>query len=47
MMKENKNKVATVKSDNPTTLHDVNRARERKEFIDPEKGPENKGENRL
>lgn len=43
MMKENKNKVATVKSENPATLQDVNRARERKEFIDPEKESENKG----
>jgi hypothetical protein len=41
-MKGKKGKDKTAKKYNPT-LHDVNRARERQEFIDPEMGPENKG----
>lgn len=41
-MDDKKGKNKAVKKYNPT-LHDVNRARERQEFIDPEKGPENKG----
>jgi hypothetical protein len=42
-MKGKKERKGALKSDNPTTLHDVNKARERQEFIDAEKGPENKG----
>lgn len=42
-MKGKKDRKGILKSDSPTTLHDVNKARERQEFIDPEKGSENKG----
>lgn len=41
-MKDKKEKNQGMDKYNPT-LHDVNRARERQEVIDPEKGPENKG----
>ena len=44
-MKNDKNKNNVIKKDNPT-LNDLNRAAERQEFIDPEKGPENKGKKR-
>ncbi|MBB6214264.1 hypothetical protein HNQ80_000333 [Anaerosolibacter carboniphilus] len=40
-MKKKKDKMASADLYNPT-LTDVNRARERQEIIDPEKGPENK-----
>lgn len=44
-MKKGKNKNNLVKEYNPT-LSDLNKAAERQEFIDPEKGPENKGKKR-
>lgn len=42
---ENKNKNNVIKEYNPT-LSDLNKAAERQEFIDPEKGPEKKGRKR-
>jgi len=45
LMKDGKNKNNIVKKHNPT-LSDLNKAAERQEFIDPEKGPENKGRKR-
>lgn len=44
-MKNKKDKKNVVQKNNPT-LTDINRAAERREFIDPEKGPENKGKKR-
>lgn len=44
-MKKDKNKGNVIKEHNPT-LRDLNRAAERQEFIDPEKGPEHKGKKR-
>jgi hypothetical protein len=41
IMKKDKNKKNTVKEYNPT-LSDVNKAKERQELIDPNKGPEKK-----
>jgi hypothetical protein len=45
IMKNDKDKKNVVRKYNPT-LTDINRAAERQEFIDPEKGPENKGKKR-
>ena len=45
IMKNEKNRDNIVKKYNPT-LSDLNKAAERQEFIDPEKGPENKGKKR-
>jgi hypothetical protein len=42
IMKDDKNKDNVIRKHNPT-LSDINKAAERQEFIDPEKGPENKG----
>ncbi|HYF83793.1 MAG TPA: hypothetical protein VEB00_12285 [Clostridia bacterium] len=44
-MKNDNNKKNVIRKHNPT-LTDINRAAERQEFIDPEKGPENKGKKR-
>lgn len=44
-MKNEKNRNNVIKKHNPT-LSDLNKAAERQEFIDPEKGPENKGKKR-
>ncbi len=45
IMKNDKDKKNVVEKYNPT-LTDINRAAERREFIDPEKGPEKKGKKR-
>jgi hypothetical protein len=45
IMKNERNTGNVIKKHNPT-LSDLNKAAERQEFIDPEKGPENKGKKR-
>jgi hypothetical protein len=45
IMKNNKNKNNVIRKHDPT-LSDLNKAAERQEFIDPEKGPENNGRKR-
>jgi len=45
IMSKDKNTNNVIRKHNPT-LSDINKAAERQEFIDPEKGPENKGKKR-
>jgi hypothetical protein len=46
IMMKNEKHVKNVMTKHNPTLSDLNKAAERQEFIDPEKGPENKGKKR-